>query len=48
MEEVMIELRFEGRFRVNWMKDGWMVGMGGKCSQKRKQHKQEHLCAVCF
>lgn len=28
MEEVMIELRLEGRFRVNWMKDGWMVGMG--------------------
>ena len=41
-----IELRPEGKFRINWLKDGWMVGMREECSQKRKWHEQRHFCAL--
>lgn len=42
----MIELRPEGRFRNNWLMDGWMIRMEEKCSRKRKQNEQSHLCSV--
>lgn len=45
-EEVTIELRPEGRFRINWLKDGWMVGMEEECSQKRKWHEQNNALFI--